>query len=195
VPTLYGREGGGALMCIGRLTPGPRRAGPDGAERRARAGTPSPSRTKWTRRVPHPVLIGHAAQLRRELPLDADEYLLSLPHTARKYWEHPVPKHVFPVQEDGTFRPCDKGQAFQASPPPPSRTKWTRLVHPSVLTGHVFQEGRCVPCDREDGLCDDDVMDETPGAEYAPDLTIFIRRGFEPKPYEEHLRYRLVGSI
>ena len=22
--------------------------------------------------------------------------------------------------------------------PPPSRTKWTRLVHPSVLTGHVF---------------------------------------------------------
>jgi hypothetical protein len=23
------------------------------------------------------------------------------------------------------------------SPPPPSRTKWTRLVHPSVLTGHV----------------------------------------------------------
>jgi hypothetical protein len=109
------------------------------------------------------------AQLRRELPLDAEAYLLSLPHTARKYWEHPVPKHVFPVQEDGTFRPCDKGQAFQ--------------------------EGRCVPCDREDGLCDDDVMDEIPGAEYAPDLTIFIRRGFEPKPYEEHLRYRLVGSI
>ena len=24
-----------------------------------------------------------------------------------------------------------------APPPPPSRTKWTRLVHPSVLTGHV----------------------------------------------------------
>jgi hypothetical protein len=22
-------------------------------------------------------------------------------------------------------------------PPPPSRTKWTRLVHPSVLIGHV----------------------------------------------------------
>ena len=30
-------------------------------------------------------------------------------------------------------------------PPPPSRTKWTRLVHPSVLTGHVsslLQEAR-----------------------------------------------------
>jgi hypothetical protein len=23
-------------------------------------------------------------------------------------------------------------------PPPPSHTKWTRLVHPSVLTGHVW---------------------------------------------------------
>jgi hypothetical protein len=37
--------------------------------RRARPGTtrpappPSPPRTKWTRRVPHPVLIGHAASL------------------------------------------------------------------------------------------------------------------------------------
>ena len=33
---------------------------------------PPPSRTKWTRRVPHPVLIGHAASLaghpRAQLP-------------------------------------------------------------------------------------------------------------------------------
>jgi len=27
------------------------------------AGVASPPRTKWTRRVPHPVLIGHAASL------------------------------------------------------------------------------------------------------------------------------------
>jgi hypothetical protein len=26
-------------------------------------GSPPPSRTEWTRRVPHPVLIGHAASL------------------------------------------------------------------------------------------------------------------------------------
>ena len=32
--------------------------------RRASAGPPPP-RTKWTRRVPHPVLIGHAASLTR----------------------------------------------------------------------------------------------------------------------------------
>ena len=28
-----------------------------------KARAPPPSRTKWTRRVPHPVLIGHAASL------------------------------------------------------------------------------------------------------------------------------------
>ena len=31
----------------------------------ARRWLPPPSRTKWTRRVPHPVLIGHAASLTR----------------------------------------------------------------------------------------------------------------------------------
>jgi hypothetical protein len=25
-----------------------------------------------------------------------------------------------------------------SAPPPPSRTKWTRLIHPSVLIGHVL---------------------------------------------------------
>ena len=30
---------------------------------------PPPPRTKWTRRVPHPVLIGHAASCRRTLEL------------------------------------------------------------------------------------------------------------------------------
>jgi len=29
----------------------------------AQVDPPPPSRTKWTRRVPHPVLIGHAASL------------------------------------------------------------------------------------------------------------------------------------
>ena len=50
------------------------------------------------------------ADYRRGVPLDSPEYFASLPHTARKYWEHPVPKHEFPVREDGTFQPCDKGQ-------------------------------------------------------------------------------------
>jgi len=31
------------------------------------------------------------------------------------------------------------------APPPPSRTKWTRLVHPSVLSGHVHVNAR-QPC-------------------------------------------------
>jgi len=34
----------------------------------AEGAGPAPSRTKWTRRVPHPVLIGHAASLSQVLP-------------------------------------------------------------------------------------------------------------------------------
>ena len=37
-----------------------------GTEPRTRP--PPPSRTKWTRRVPHPVLIGHAASLSQVVP-------------------------------------------------------------------------------------------------------------------------------
>ena len=109
------------------------------------------------------------AAYRQGLALDSAQYFLSLPHTARKYWEHPVPKHQFPVREDGTFQPCDKGQ--------------------------VFREGECVRCDSEDGICDDDVLDELPGVRYTEGLVLFIRRSFEPKLYEDALRYRLVGSI
>ena len=40
-----------------------------GRARERRGGAPAlpppPPRTKWTRRVPHPVLIGHAASLTR----------------------------------------------------------------------------------------------------------------------------------
>ena len=32
------------------------------------------------------------------------------------------------------------GSPLRPRPPPPSRTKWTRLVHPSVLIGHVWSE-------------------------------------------------------
>ena len=39
-------------------------------------------------------------------------------------------------------RPC------RAPPPPPSRTKWTRLVHPSVLIGHVSSLFRFGPAAR-----------------------------------------------
>lgn len=110
------------------------------------------------------------AVYRAELELDSEEYFMSLAHTARKYWEHPIPKHEFPVGDDGTFKPCDKGQ--------------------------VFKDGECQPCDSPDGFCeDDDVLDELPGAQYVDDLIIFIRRAFEPKLYEESLKYRLTGAV
>eukprot|EP00281_Chroomonas_sp_CCMP1168_P014390 CAMPEP_0206215590 /NCGR_PEP_ID=MMETSP0047_2-20121206/2276_1 /ASSEMBLY_ACC=CAM_ASM_000192 /TAXON_ID=195065 /ORGANISM="Chroomonas mesostigmatica_cf, Strain CCMP1168" /LENGTH=558 /DNA_ID=CAMNT_0053637895 /DNA_START=335 /DNA_END=2011 /DNA_ORIENTATION=+ len=122
------------------------------------------------------------AEYRQGLALDSPEYFLSLPHTARKYWEHPEPKHTFPVRDDGTFRPCDKGT--------------------------TFRDGGCVPCissdeamyiDMQEGVlvCEDDeeIFLELPGAAYVPDLVIFIRRAFQPRPYEDSLRYSLVGTI
>ena len=32
---------------------------------------------------------------------------------------------------------CAPPRPARSAPPPPSRTNWTRLVHPSVLTGHI----------------------------------------------------------
>ena len=69
------------------------------------------------------------------------------------------------------------------------------LILKIYFSCQVFREGACVACDDPDGLCEDDVLDELPGAKYAEDLVLFIRRSFEPKLYEEALRYRLLGSI
>ena len=38
-------------------------------------------------------------------------------------------------------REARDGASAAEAPPPPSRTKWTRLVHPSVLIGHVSSTG------------------------------------------------------
>jgi hypothetical protein len=57
--TANGSEGAGAAGGCGGA--GARLA--LGGERGGGVGCPPPSRTKWTRRVPHPVLIGHAASL------------------------------------------------------------------------------------------------------------------------------------
>ena len=63
-----------------------------------------------------------AAKYRQTVAVDSDDYFLSLAHTARKYWEHPVGKYTFPVRDDGTFRPCDKGQVpLPPRCPPPTR--------------------------------------------------------------------------
>jgi len=54
-----GCAAGGALLVRGGFF-----AGPESAYLKVpRAIAPPPPRTKWTRRVPHPVLIGHAASL------------------------------------------------------------------------------------------------------------------------------------
>jgi hypothetical protein len=62
VSTLYGREGGGRRREREAARRGA--SGQVAAARRCLTGPPrrAASRTKWTRRVPHPVLIGHASQ-------------------------------------------------------------------------------------------------------------------------------------
>jgi hypothetical protein len=52
------RHGLGGALAAARVPGVPRAPGREGL-----TPPPSPTRTKWTRRVPHPVLIGHAASL------------------------------------------------------------------------------------------------------------------------------------
>ena len=54
--------------CAAAASAKPARSRAHAAARRRCAASPPP-RTKWTRRVPHPVLIGHAASCRRTLEL------------------------------------------------------------------------------------------------------------------------------
>ena len=91
--------------------------------------TPRPSpRTNRTRRVPHPVLIGRDYEgLRRR------------GRASRRT----------PASSGGCGSPprgwSGAGPTRRHPPPSPSRTKWTRLVHPSVLTGHVSLVFRRAP--------------------------------------------------
>ena len=83
--------------------------------------TAPPPRTNRTRRVPHPVLIGHASSL--------------APHGCSLC----------------SFNPSALRALAQNAPPPlhpPSCTNWTRLVPPSVLTGHVSSLPRVDPLRR-----------------------------------------------
>ena len=50
-------------------------------------------------------------------------------------WEDCVSRiSEWATSDDGTVHPV----VCMSAPPPPSRTNWTRLVPPSVLTGHVL---------------------------------------------------------
>ena len=74
------------------------------------------TRTKRTRRVPHPVLIGHAA---------------SLSQVPRFCGVQTLAQSI----NESINRPRTSG--LSAPPPPLSRTKWTRRVPHPVLIGHV----------------------------------------------------------
>ena len=99
---------------------------------------PPPSRTKWTRRVPHPVLIGHAASLARCAATEPT--CSSSPSRSRRSVSRPSPAGATAASWWSAARAAPSASASsKVTPPPPlpSRTDWTHLVPPPVLTGHV----------------------------------------------------------
>jgi hypothetical protein len=93
-------------------------ARPSAPLRHHRARSGRGPRTKWTRRVPHPVLIGHAASLSgiTELAVDAAQASIAR-------------------QQGRAQRATGRHRAPR--PPPPPRTKRTRRVPHPVLIGHA----------------------------------------------------------
>ena len=95
---------------------------------------PPPPRTKWTRRVPHPVLIGHAASLTQATSNTVSAHMLlraddlaqtgTVPASLRAHCR------VLALPEPDAVA-IAAARLFQARSPPPLRTKWTRRVpHP-----------------------------------------------------------------
>ena len=94
---------------------------------------PPPSRTKWTRRVPHPVLIGHAASLTqvgggRRTPGGG-----AGPAERESVLAAPGARLTAPALQPGLAPPPGHGRP----PPTHTRTKWTRRVPHLVLIGHA----------------------------------------------------------
>ena len=116
-----------------------------------------PPRTKWTRRVPHPVLIGHAASPPRTNRTCCVPHPVLIGHAASLTSDgYPSEGDIAGIAADfyndnadgvindrfrqgGPGNPVvqDFGTPEYASPPPPSRTKWTRRVLHPVLIGHA----------------------------------------------------------
>jgi hypothetical protein len=117
------------------------------------APPPPPPRTKWTRRIPHPVLIGHAASLSQVFADTTDAVQrggctggrkatdVRIESPGRAVW---VGRGRAEQARGALFGPDPSGVAvtmtarrFVAPPPFPPRTKWTRRVPHPVLIGHA----------------------------------------------------------
>ena len=122
-------------------------------------GSPPPPRTKWTRLVHPSVLSGHGSQSGRSCQSHSPVAALDRGDSARvEVFEARRPRAAVKAavvdfdllarrrrRVSGAARFVRRavghvGATGKAPPPPlppPSRTNWTSLVPPSVLTGHV----------------------------------------------------------
>ena len=96
-----------------------------GADCGAGRCAPPPPRTKWTRRVPHPVLIGHAASLSQTVVRDAAQRGLRAHDAKRPGLLHTHSRDLGGLGGVAALAASD--QAAASSPPPP----------PLVLSGHA----------------------------------------------------------
>jgi hypothetical protein len=123
-------------------------AGGGEREIQAAVSAPPPPRTKWTRRAPHPVLIGHDASLSQVSAafVDLDREFLA---RARAERLSDGTTALLALLRADTLHVSWVGDSRGSPPPPPPlRTRWTRRVPRPVLIGHdtgvLSRRGRAV---------------------------------------------------
>ena len=111
------RRGGASGAAAGR---GPREH-PRRLGARGRGRAPPPPRTKWTRRVPHPVLIGHAAslpQVRADRLADSPSSVRASPAARPPRSQRAAPRGRRDVAY-GAIAPEPVSAPLRATPSPP----------------------------------------------------------------------------
>ena len=135
----------------------PRRSEPGQLRTMTAITSPPPSRTKWTRRVPHPVLIGHAALTPAPPSRHSPLPLLHNPKTKKCPPPCRTPIRLTLRYPAGRARPCARrggerprqtgyGSPAPAAPPPaPPPPPLVQSGHASSLTPYQMDTPRPSP--------------------------------------------------
>ena len=110
------------------------------------AHPPPPPRTKWTRRVPHPVLIGHAASLTpyTRLPREA-RASLSDTHPPPPCEAHASRPHAPSSRTRPSHASLTRARPAPARAPRPSHTHMRRNANPPTTRPQACRDADAVP--------------------------------------------------